>query len=95
MQDIEEMQRKYRAMEAVFTKHVPVRLWLTFQFVRPKSAKNRPLMVVKPDLDKLVRGVCDALTGVIYHDDAQVVEIIASKRYGAVESVTVRAEEVV
>jgi Holliday junction resolvase RusA-like endonuclease len=32
-----------------------------------------------PDLDKLVRGVLDALTGVCYVDDSQVTSLVASK----------------
>jgi Holliday junction resolvase RusA-like endonuclease len=35
----------------------------------------------KPDLDKLVRCVKDALTGVAWHDDSQVVEVTAMKLY--------------
>jgi crossover junction endodeoxyribonuclease RusA len=34
-----------------------------------------------PDLDKLLRAVMDALTGVVYRDDAQVVRTILSKSY--------------
>lgn len=79
----------------VFHKHVPVRLELTYTFRRPDSIpKKRTHVVVKPDLDKLVRATGDALTGVIYHDDAQVVEILCRKLYGPVESVRVVASEV-
>lgn len=35
----------------------------------------------RPDLDKLVRGVLDALTGTCYVDDSQVVKIIARKSW--------------
>jgi len=35
----------------------------------------------KPDVDKLVRAVLDALTGVVFHDDAQVVDLFATKVY--------------
>ena len=35
----------------------------------------------RPDLDKLVRAVKDALTKVLWHDDGQVVEILARKFY--------------
>jgi crossover junction endodeoxyribonuclease RusA len=35
----------------------------------------------RPDLDKLVRAVLDALTGVAFRDDSQVVAITASKLY--------------
>lgn len=36
----------------------------------------------KPDTTKLVRAVEDALTGIIWNDDAQVVRQIATKMYG-------------
>jgi Holliday junction resolvase RusA-like endonuclease len=36
----------------------------------------------KPDTDKLLRAVLDALTGLVWHDDAQVVDILARKLYG-------------
>lgn len=57
---------------------------MTFVLPRPKSVtvKSRPLPTVKPDIDKLVRAVLDALTASrIYHDDASVVEIRAEKKY--------------
>ena len=61
-----------------------IRLDCTFYFVRPKShygtGKNANAVkaaapnahVVKPDRDKLLRAVQDALTGTIYRDDCQV-----------------------
>jgi crossover junction endodeoxyribonuclease RusA len=67
----------------------PVSVTLTFFFPRPlghwgkkgllPSAPRVPQ--VRPDLDKLVRAVLDALTGAAFHDDAQVWEIVARKRY--------------
>jgi len=56
------------------------RVSITFHVKRPASVK-RALPTVYPDLDKLVRAVLDALTGRVWDDDAQVCEIIASKRY--------------
>lgn len=63
---------------------------LTFTFIRHKSvtAKKRPHPNVKPDLDKLVRAVLDALTGVAWRDDAQVVAIEAVKVYGDAAGLT-------
>lgn len=37
---------------------------------------------VRPDVDKWLRRVLDALSGVVYADDGQVVEVVARKRYG-------------
>lgn len=65
-------------------------LRLTFYVQRPKghhgkkgllpSAPAYPM--VKPDVLKLARGVEDALTGVVYRDDAQIVDEVLAKRYG-------------
>lgn len=44
------------------------------------SAPNWPTS--KPDALKLMRGVEDALTGIVYVDDAQIVEETISKHYG-------------
>jgi crossover junction endodeoxyribonuclease RusA len=41
--------------------------------------------VVLPDVDKLARATLDALTGVCFEDDSQVVELTARKRYASGE----------
>jgi len=73
----------------------PVSIELTFVLTRPKThyrsgkyahilKDNAPNYVgVKPDLDKLVRAVLDSLTDAgVFRDDAQVVKLSATKRYG-------------
>lgn len=65
-----------------FVEEGPVWLTLTFRLVRPKSLPRRVgLPAKRPDLDKLVRAIGDALKGVLYRDDGQVVSIDASKRF--------------
>ena len=61
-------------------------LWVQLEFVMPapKSLpkKRRGRYVEKrPDIDKLQRACLDALTGVMWHDDAQVADIWARKVY--------------
>lgn len=58
-----------------------VHLKLDFVMPRPKATpKSRtPQAVKRPDLDKLVRAVMDALTGIAWADDSQVVQISARK----------------
>ena len=69
----------------------PVELVLEFHLPIPKT-RHRTLRterqiaewarpVRKPDLDKLVRAALDALTGVAFRDDAQVVALDARKEY--------------
>jgi Holliday junction resolvase RusA-like endonuclease len=84
---------------ALFTG--PLGLALEFDMRRPKghfgtgrnaerlktAAPERP--ITKPDCTKLVRGVEDAMTGVVWADDAQVVEQLVTKRYAGREGVRV------
>lgn len=59
-----------------------VALTVTFWLPRPKSLPKRVLAhLKKPDLDKLLRAVKDALTKVVWQDDSQVVLVVATKRY--------------
>ena len=80
-----------------------LRVTMTFFRMRPKghfrtgrragelkeSAPHFP--GTKPDVLKLARGTEDALTGILWRDDAQTVDLILAKRYGEPE----RAEIVV
>lgn len=72
-------------------KHVPVAVSMEFFLERPKSIpKKRVSMVVKPDMDKLIRSTADALTGIMYADDAQIVMLSTNKLYGTPERVEIR-----
>lgn len=80
--------------DLVFAKHHPVEVTFTFYFARPPSIpKKRTSHVVKPDLSKLVRAAEDSLTGIIFNDDAQVVDIRAHKDYGLPERVEIEIRE--
>jgi crossover junction endodeoxyribonuclease RusA len=62
----------------------PVTLEVVFYLERPSTIKvnKRPHPVVPPDIDKLVRGVSDALSdAAVWGDDSQVVKLVAFKRY--------------
>ena len=64
-----------------FKQYVPVVLEVTFYLAKPKSNKLKEPSNKKADLDKLVRAVNDALSGLVFYDDSQVVEINASKEW--------------
>ena len=68
--------------DLVFEKFtIPVSVEVTFFLTKPSSVK-RLLPSVPPDLDKLERGLFDALTiAGIWQDDALVVECHSAKRY--------------
>ena len=68
----------------------PVRVRLEYWFPIPKSysKKKREELIgqphtKKPDLDNLVKTL-DALNGVVFKDDSQIVDIRAQKMYGEV-----------
>ena len=81
----------------------PVAVSMAFYFARPKGhygtgrnagtlrASAPLLMTTMPDVDKLARCALDALTGVVFRDDAQVVLLHVGKNYGDPE----RAEFIV
>ena len=71
-----------RALEAgIKPADGAVEISLRFYYERPKTV-TRALPTVPPDLDKQIRSVLDALKGVAYVDDGQVVSISATKEYG-------------
>ena len=57
-----------------------------------KSAPSHP--VTKPDTTKLLRGAEDALTGILYRDDAQICQQIVSKEWGDPARVEIGVEEI-
>ena len=57
-----------------------IRLDVAFYMERPTSVTRRH-HTVKPDRDKLLRCLCDSLTGIAWVDDAQVVEGKTAKAY--------------
>jgi len=65
-------------------------LYVIFHMPEPKSFRNakgnrKPSApkwhTKKPDLDKLLRCVMDALTGIAWKDDSQVIRIVGRKGY--------------
>ena len=85
----------------------PIRIDITafYEIAKSTSRKDRTRIeegklkpVKKPDIDNVCKVVCDALNGVAYKDDAQIVQMNASKEYAESEpyiTVTVRlAQEI-
>jgi len=60
----------------------PLAFSACFYMPRPKSArKGAHAPLTRPDLDNLLHKLTDQFNGVFWHDDSQVVELSASKRY--------------
>lgn len=78
----------------------PIELAIEFYLPRPQrlARKATPPHLTRPDCDKLTRCVGDALTKICWHDDGQIVRIVATKAYAEAgeqprATITVRAAE--
>jgi Holliday junction resolvase RusA-like endonuclease len=63
-------QMQLQEVEA-FEKDIPLSIAIAFV----KKGK----LTARPDIDNCIKAVLDALKGVCYHDDAQIVELLAGK----------------
>ncbi len=63
----------------------PVAISVWFYRLAPKSPKWKAdgLPATKPDLDKQLRAIGDALQGTLYREDSRIVEAHAFKRFGS------------
>jgi Holliday junction resolvase RusA-like endonuclease len=67
---------------AIIPKGIGVIVAVEYAFAPPRRrVRNCPC--VRPDVDKLARALLDALTGVAYEDDGQVVALTVRKLYAA------------
>lgn len=73
-----------------------VEIIIDFVFARPKSHLRKTGLAAdapqwpRKDIDNLEKAVLDALNGVAWHDDSQVVRVVKSKSYGTEARTTVR-----
>jgi len=63
---------------APFGKGVPLRVTLVCLLKKPKRNKNE-YPVGRPDADNLLKAVCDAAKGILWHDDSQIVTALVRK----------------
>lgn len=83
---LDEMAKSREGRCEPFSRETPICIRVDFFLARPMSLPKRAVWPVKkPDFDKLCRGLVDALTGIVYVDDSQVVQCIVAKWYGSPE----------
>lgn len=66
-------------LEAEFCFEVPAS-WPAWK--KQEALTNAICHTTKPDIDNLIKSICDGLNGIVFVDDAQVRSITAIKRYG-------------
>lgn len=79
----------YEAKRAMGTRSPSagaIRFMVEFRMPFPASTIRKNQIgwfphIKRPDIDKLVRGILDPLTGVVWHDDSQVCYLTANKCY--------------
>ncbi len=69
----------------------PIRLEVSVYIMPPKKYLTKPKLklieevklrpITKPDNDNLVKGIKDGITGIIWKDDSQIVDLIVRKYY--------------
>ena len=84
--------------EPYYSKGTPVIIRVVAQYGPPKRLTKAEAFRIqnglrfptrKPDIDNVLKAVADALNGVAYHDDSQVVMIEAQKLFSSEEGVRV------
>ena len=85
---------KYRkGLQQITNGYVKVEINVYYQLEKPhfikhginseghKKLSGEILPTKKPDVDNIAKTILDALNGVIYRDDAQVIELVVKKSY--------------
>lgn len=81
-----------------FERDTPLSVYVTAFFSIPKSASKKKARDMgegyirptkKPDCDNIGKIVCDALNGIAFYDDSQIVELIINKYYSDTPQVRV------
>lgn len=89
-------------LPSAFPNNVPLRMIINTYFAIPKSfsKKKRETALafgirptVKPDCDNISKNICDALNGIAFPDDKQIVSLEVNKYYGEVDKVEVIIHE--
>ena len=79
----------------------PIKVSICATFPIPKSATKAKrfsmeesyiLPTVRPDLDNIAKAVLDALNGIAFGDDCQIVQLSASKWYGGEPGLEIEIE---
>lgn len=83
--------------QSLFTGPILIELRMFHPIPRSWSKKRQAMALVgevmptvKCDADNCLKAVCDALNGVVWKDDTQVVNVMLAKRYAEVPRVEVK-----
>jgi Holliday junction resolvase RusA-like endonuclease len=66
---------------------IPISIGIVFTFATDDKRRWGMVKHTRPDLDNCIKAVTDPLNGIVWHDDAQIYSITATKVWGSVSSV--------
>jgi len=85
--------RACEVMDGQLPLEGPLALTITIWRLKPRSWPKRRLWPdSRPDVDNYTKLVADALTGVVFRDDAQICRLVVEKRLGSLELLEVAVE---
>lgn len=93
-----------QAMGATSPLEGPLRASIDFYMPIPASGskalkkamlEGKEKHIKKPDLDNLIKAVTDAMNGIVYLDDSQIVRLVTRKVYSDLPRVNITIEEYV
>jgi len=80
-----EATAKAPPMDGALSVSIEITMQIPASWGRAKRADALAGLVMptgRPDLDNLVKALTDACNGIVWRDDAQIVRLMAEKRYG-------------
>lgn len=78
----------------IINRDVPLKIDVVINLQRPKSKPKRfVLPTTKPDCDNILKGLQDALEGIVYEADQQIVSASVQKQYHVAAGVHVHISE--
>lgn len=72
-------------MEGALSVSIEIKMPIPVSWSKAKRADALAGLVMptgRPDLDNLIKALADACNGIVWRDDAQIVRLMAAKRYG-------------
>lgn len=82
-----------KPLQAIISVYMPIPKG--FSKVKRNSSLSGDLRpIVKPDCDNIAKNINDALNGIAYPDDKQIVSLIVNKFYSDDERVTVAIQDI-
>ena len=100
IRDRNEAARKAMGSNELLETPVTVAIYITVPIPQSYSKKRTEAClsgsekpIKKPDIDNIAKCFLDAMNGVVYHDDSQVLTLHITKVYGTVGMVEVMVRE--